>query len=48
MENTNSPYEQLTGVIIMFVLVSLTLFVLLAQSCASLEMQTIIQELFSH
>ena len=48
MEKTNSPYENVTGIIIMFVFASLILFVMLAQSHASAEMQTAMTDLFSH
>ena len=48
MEKTNSHDEKGIVVIITFVLVLLFLFVLFAQSNVSVQMQTIIADLFTH
>lgn len=48
MEDTNSPHENVTGVIILFVFASTILFVMLAQSHVSAEIQTAMMDLFSH
>lgn len=48
MEETNSHNKYGIELIVTFVLVSLFLFVLLAQSNISAELQTIIADLFNH
>ena len=48
MKETNSSYENATGVVVIFVLVSLIFFVILAQSHVSAGMQTVMTDLFSH
>jgi hypothetical protein len=46
MEDTDSIYEKIIGFVVVVVLVSLLIFVVLAQSSASIQTHAVIRDLF--